>query len=605
MDLPQRAADSPRDAVHTDAPARAADHSQDLNRVAPRSNAARRPLFLSLVLVGSLVAGVLAALTPRYETNDDVGMNAIAAGRMLVDQPDEHVIFSNVLIGYCLKSLYQTAPNIPWYGLFLFGTASISLVVISFVCLRQNPSEWRLGLTAVLLWVVGVPSLTLLQFTRVAALAGVAGLLLLFGSIRTTEARWLAWCAVPFLLVGALLRIDAFLLVCVVLSPAIAWMAWRACLQQAARMPLLLLLACVVAGFGAGHFNAWYYSRSPEWRDFLPFNAVRVNFIDWNSVQYEPQMVPVFDAVGWQKIDLQMLKSRAFLDRDRFTSEKLDTILKSVSAHSRPPAKAWRALYERLLGDGELWGLWACGAVCLGIFAAVRTGRFVPLACYGVTGITCLLLYQRYHLPARVYCPAFSACAITALFFSEGLRSLGKRPAWVESLWGRRLALTLIGALIAWRSVATFRSNANFLSLHRDTVHILEGLAPKPNQLFVAWGSDFPFEFLVLPLSPRSLPRDFKVMGLDWTTGFAKSRMREFGVHDLLSIVRRGDGTFFICQDADLKLLEAYFRAHYKMGLTVQPVFAHQSLYDSAVYRVTTADRTRRATRSKAVKSAF
>jgi hypothetical protein len=80
-------------------------------------------------------------------------------------------------------------------------------------------------------------------------------------------------------------------------------------------------------------------------------------------------------------------------------------------------------------------------------------------------------------------------------------------------------------------------------------------------------------------------------MGLDWTTGFTKSRMREFGVHDLMSIVRRGDGTFFICQDADLKLLEANFRAHYKIDLTVRPVFAHQSLYDSAVYRVTIVDR--------------
>jgi hypothetical protein len=605
MELPQREAASPRDAVHSDARARSADHSQDLKNVAPRSNAARSPLFLSLVLVGSLVAGVLAALTPHYETNDDVGMNAIVAGRMLVDQPDEHVVFSNVLIGCCLKSLYRTAPNVPWYGLSLFVTASISLVVISFVCLRQNQSEWALGLTAVLLWVVGIPSLTLLQFTRVAALAGMAGLLLLFAAIRPAGARWQAWCAVPFLLAGALIRIDAFLLVCVVLSPAIAWMAWQACLRRTAWVPLLLLIACVVAGFGAGRFNGWYYSRSPEWRDFLPFNAARVNFIDWNSVQYDPQMVPVFESVGWQKIDLQMLKSRAFLDRDRFSSEKLETILKSAGARSQPPPRAWRGLYERLLDDGELWGLWACGAACLAVLVAKRSGRFVPIACYCVTGVTCLLLYQRYHLPPRVYCPAFSACAITALFFSDGLRSFGKRPAWVDSPWGRPLALTLIGALIAWRSVATFRSNANFLSLHRDTVHILEGLAPKLNQLFVVWGSSFPYEFLVLPLAPDSLPRDFKVMGLDWTTGFAKSRMREFGVHDLMSIVRRGDGTFLICQDADLKLLEAYFRAHYKVDLTVRPVFAHQSLYDSAVYRVTIADRTPRRMRSKPDKSAF
>ena len=100
-----------------------------------------------------------------------------------------------MLIGCSLKSLYRIAPNVPWYGLYLFMMASISLVAISFVCLRQNHSEWAVGLTAVLLWVVGVPSLTLLQFTRVSALAGMAGLLLLFTAIRRTGARWPAWCA--------------------------------------------------------------------------------------------------------------------------------------------------------------------------------------------------------------------------------------------------------------------------------------------------------------------------------------------------------------------------------------------------------------------------
>jgi hypothetical protein len=605
MELPQREADSPRDEVHIDAPARAAVRWQVVGNATSRLTVARRPLLLSLVLVGSLVAGVLAALTPRFETNDDVGMNAIAAGRILVDRPDEHLVFSNVLVGCSLKPLYEIAPLVPWYGLYLFVTASLSLVAISFACLRQNQSEWALGLMAVFLWLVGLPSLTLLQFTRVAAIASLAGLLLLLGGVRVVEARWQAWCAVPFLLAGGLIRLDALLLVCVVLSPVIAWLAWRACLQKAARTPLVLLTACLVAVFAAARFNTWYYSESAEWRDFLPFNAMRVQFIDWNRVPYDPHTAPVFESVGWQKIDLEMLKSWAFLDRDRFSSEKLQTILKAAGTTSDPPAKAWSVLFERLLTDGELWGLWACGAAFLAILTTQRGARFVPLACYCVTGMTSLLLYQRYHLPPRVYCPAFAACAVTALFFAEGPRSFGKRHAWVESPWGRTLALTLIGALIAWRSMSAFRSNANFLSFHRETVHILKELAPKPDQLFVVWGGSFPYEIMALPLAADSLPRDFKVMSLDWTTGFAKSRMTEFGIRDLMSIVRRGDGTFFICQDSDLKLLKAYFRAHYGVDLTVRLVFAHPSLYDSAIYSVAIAGRTPRTTRSRAIKSAL
>jgi hypothetical protein len=189
------------------------------------------------------------------------------------------------------------------------------------------------------------------------------------------------------------------------------------------------------------------------------------------------------------------------------------------------------------------------------------------------------------HLPARVYCPVFGGCAATALVFSNGPRSFGKRRPWVETGIGRNLALVVLGALIVWRGYAVWHSNANFVSYHKSAVAMLGNLAPKSNQLFVVWAGDFPFEYVTLPLAAQPLLADFKVMTMGNTSGFTRQRMRELGVRDLRALVQHGGSVDFICQPADVALLDAYFWAHYGEHLRSQEIFAHPALYDSAVYQ--------------------
>ncbi len=46
-----------------------------------------------------------------------------------IDGPDEHLMYTNIIIGVILKRLYEVTPFIPWYGSDLFtGTVSGSLV---------------------------------------------------------------------------------------------------------------------------------------------------------------------------------------------------------------------------------------------------------------------------------------------------------------------------------------------------------------------------------------------------------------------------------------------------------------------------------------------
>ena len=489
----------------------------------------RRRLRQSALLTALLAIGVLAALTPRYETNDDAGMNAIAAGRAFVDRPDEHLVFSNVLVGRPLKALYEFAPRVPWYGSLLFLTACLALWSICFVCLRRPDSEWTIGLTGFFLWVGGIPVLTQLQFTRIAFLAGLAGLLLLADAVRGRAGIFQQGLALALLLVSGLIRYDGLRLVCVVLFPVIVWLAWRALRERRARLPVLMLLAGVALSYAAAGFNEWYYSRDPKWHDYYAFSALRVEFNDYAHVEYNPQTARAFATVGWLPVDLQMLRSRAFWDEDRFNLRTLRTFLAAFRETGWQAPRPWLPMIGHLARDGELLGLLACGLATFGILATDRSARWIPWACYGMAILSCAYLYRNLHLPPRVYCPAFSGCAAVAIVFANGPRSFGKRRAWTDSPVGRHVALAVVAAVLLWRGAAIWRSNANFVSFHKDALQMVQQLVPKGDQLYVLWPGNFPLEYVALPFGFDALPRDLKLLDLNWTYGFSQVRAKTSG----------------------------------------------------------------------------
>ena len=76
-----------------------------------------RSLFLrSLGITVVLFVIFFIMFVPRYLSNDDVGMTIIASGIGGNGSPNEHLLFTNVLIGLMLKSLYTRVPFFPWYS---------------------------------------------------------------------------------------------------------------------------------------------------------------------------------------------------------------------------------------------------------------------------------------------------------------------------------------------------------------------------------------------------------------------------------------------------------------------------------------------------------
>jgi hypothetical protein len=545
-----------------------------------------------LLVVGPFVGATLLAFTPRYETNDDVGMNASVAGRLGFSRPDEHLLFSNVLIGLALKKCYAVFPGVPWYGGYLFVTAALSLAAICYVCLSQRGFAWNWLLIATFLLVAGIPFLVELQFTRVAGVAALAGLLLLAGAVRRMRIGWQTGLAAVFLIVSGLVRYESFFLVCLVLSPVIVWMFWSIRRWFAAWVPCAVLIACAALVFAGHRFDAWYYDSDPQWKDFHRFNALLAEFTDFGHVDYTPETAPVIESVGWLPIDYLLLQNWACLDRDRFNVQTLGSVVDTIAARSHKPTKPLLDLIQQLAQDSEFLGLLALGAAGLATLSFDKAARFVPLACYGVAAAVCVLLYEYLRLPARVYCPVFAACAVTPIVFASGPRSFGRYGPWTESVPGRRLILLLMVALFVWRGSAMWQANAEFREDHRQAALMMKELAPRPTQLYVVWAASFPYEYLVLPFESHSLPRDFKVLGLDGRvqTPPTLERMQEFGITDLNSIARRGGGTYLICERLPANMLRVYLQAHYGMKVVYYLSYSNTMLGAGAVWQMKIED---------------
>ena len=83
--------------------------------------ALRRPLLAAILLVVPLILLAIVVFRPSYDTNDDPVMSLIVSGKVVSQQPDEHMVFTHFLIGLVLKNLYLLLPAIPWYGIYLFA----------------------------------------------------------------------------------------------------------------------------------------------------------------------------------------------------------------------------------------------------------------------------------------------------------------------------------------------------------------------------------------------------------------------------------------------------------------------------------------------------
>ena len=138
------------------------------------------PLILRALAVSTALVVLLSVVfVPSFMTNDDPVMLLIASGRVINSAPDEHLLYINVVVGTGLRWLYEHAPGMPWYSIYLYLHLGMAAALTLAACLRWRPSRAVRYLT----WILVLSILT--RFTMALHFSVVA--------------IWLSWAAVAWI----------------------------------------------------------------------------------------------------------------------------------------------------------------------------------------------------------------------------------------------------------------------------------------------------------------------------------------------------------------------------------------------------------------------
>jgi hypothetical protein len=301
---------------------------QNLSRTGTRALDAlhRHPLLWALLLATVATAVLLLALTPRFETNDDIGMQSVANGT-LTGEPQPDLIVTNVIVGLVLAGLYRAAEGLPWYGAYLFLLQFIALAALTYVVLAGR----REGLAGRLLLLTGVVALFHLplwlglQFTSTAILLGATGVVLFRSVADRAHFPW-----APIAGAAAMVALSwwirwrsgaaVVLLGAVFLAPALRRANWRR-FAAFAGITLVLLAAGWVT-------QAAYYGGRAEWQDYFAFTEVRGQLHQSRHLlEVDPA---VLAEVGWTQNDLLMFDNWFLSDEATYQTEDLEAIAAAV-----------------------------------------------------------------------------------------------------------------------------------------------------------------------------------------------------------------------------------------------------------------------------------
>ncbi|MEX0679336.1 MAG: hypothetical protein WD063_19830 [Pirellulales bacterium] len=569
--------------------------------------AQRAPLRFSLLAVLVLLATSAAAFQFSYDTNDDVFMTMIAAGKGFCPVPDEHLIFTNVLIGRALSRLYTAWPYVPWYGCYLLSVHYAAQVAVLYCALtipsRCRPAadsargvRRRLALYLVYFALVELAFLNNLQFTTTAFLAAQAGIfLVLLAALRLARqmgsAVILPLCAAVLLLAAAaLVRLESLWMALLVAVPLVVFLAPR--LPRRA----LVFGGCAVASATllivlATAYDRASYEHDPRWSRFLDYNRLRVKFNDYRWTSYTPETAKVFSAAGWTKNDHDMIAHWFFDDARLYSEKHLRFILEAYPWQTaRLTPLYYREVCRKLLQERSVWSVLLVLPFFLASIDRGGGARWAVLGCAIMGLALVLILIFCFKLPPpRTYFPLLSFPLAAALLFpagSAGASSLRAEPEMAQSArsphgssdWHARppssrvvLILLVVGIVMGVyhqgrRSVHVFRKR-------RALEAFLADARPADHKLYVSWEAALPFE-LISPLDNLAAWSGMPLLSLAWMqqTPWQEEIKRRFGISSLAQAMSERDDIVLVATPVHRALFVTFAKEHFQTDIEFVPV---------------------------------
>lgn len=512
----------------------------------------RRYLPYAAVLV---VVLVIVLFGHKYwDANDDIHMAMVAGGYGFAAQPSPGIVYSNVIWGWLAMRL--GAPfGIQGYMIMTYAAMLASAAVVAWALFRKQVPGI---LAATVLLAMFVHALLEPQFSVTAGYAAVAGLAL--ACTLDSRREWtVALAACLLLLVGALIRLEECLFVCVVAAPFLVWQLYRSFGTPVFRpLAAALLAAAALAGAAKLVDNAYY--AGPEWQQFREMNALRRPFTDYGLHAYFERRPELLAPAGMSTNDMAILGDWFFLDSKVYNAQSLGKLLQDVPLRERLRYNLQRLGASTVPFSRSLVYLLALTALLAMVLARQWWVAIAAVLCLAGC-MAAMLLLGRPGVP-RIFPGPVAAIAVLALLDHGRSKRL------------QLLAIIVGTGLLAWVSLNSYHFFRGHVRQARIGGRVEHGVCAIATQdLAVVWGAPegFPDRYLYDPPSPPGgrCPLHLYPIGvLELLPDDLQQLHAYTGGLDLIPALLAGQRIHFFTTDDRLDELTLYMRQHYAAQLT-------------------------------------
>lgn len=295
-----------------------------------------KPLLLAFLL--NLAAFLIRILIfeVKYEVSDDYITDAVLSGAFGSGY-DPNLLFGNTLLGYLLVFLYKLIPAVSFYFVLLIALGFISVTAVLYLLFKRKVNVTTVCMALLFLSFFTDDLYVLVQFTKSATAAGIAGGLLILHGLWEAKEKRVKYIALGTILAifGIMVRFDvififaAFLVVAFIahIFSFLKESGKKADKKAAAGIGARFLICVAIIGlfFGLNIIGTRLSNLDDGHRKFNEFHVVRYNLTDIGRPDYK-QVKDEYEKMGLDYTDYAMLETWNFVDREVYSDELLRDI---------------------------------------------------------------------------------------------------------------------------------------------------------------------------------------------------------------------------------------------------------------------------------------
>ncbi|MBQ1171910.1 MAG: hypothetical protein IIX48_04835 [Lachnospiraceae bacterium] len=173
-----------------------------------------KKLLISFAINCCVLLVCVLMFFPTFKNEADIIMQSILYGVGGYDSSSAHLLFSNVLLGKVLKSLFAVCASLPWYALFHYCMVFISLWAICFFILNRSENTFGLVLSFLFALFFGYEGYVNPNYIITSIILVCAGCLLII-YFAITQKKCFCTIGVLLYLLASLVSFKIFVVGCV------------------------------------------------------------------------------------------------------------------------------------------------------------------------------------------------------------------------------------------------------------------------------------------------------------------------------------------------------------------------------------------------------